>query len=484
MLFTEPRFVLFFAVVFAAHWALRGRRARVALLLVASYAFHAAFDARFLVLLGFQTAAAYVCALGLERVGAGARRRAWLVVGLVTGLAPLLVFKYGAFLLESTLALGAWLGVAPGAERVPALLLPIGISFTTFQALGYVLDVSRGRIRAERDPLELALFVAFFPQLLAGPISRGRELLPQIRAPRSFAEHVAPRALLALFLVGFLKKACIADRIAPLADPFFAAPGEHAALSAWLALALYHVQIYCDFSGYSDMAFACAGLLGYKVPRNFAFPYLARSIGDFWRRWHASFSAWMRDQMYLPLLGRRPSEARRLGMLWLTLVACGAWHGAGWPFVAFGMLHGTFLVVEELVRAGPRRVGPMATRRPARQTRPLAALVGVLVVNALVLVAWPVFRVAELGDLADVASALAGRGGTRALAAPLGLLALFVAGAALVHWAAYACSPRGLGLARELRVPRLAFAAGYGLAWSLVLPFVAAEAAPFLYAGF
>jgi alginate O-acetyltransferase complex protein AlgI len=472
MLFTEARFLAFFLAVFAAFWTLRGRRARTLLLLGASYAFYACFDARFLVLLGAQTLCAYACGVGLARASAPGVRRRWLWTGLAGLLAPLLVFKYGGFLVESTRALSAWLGLVQAGGRVPALLLPVGISFTTFQALGYVIDVYRGRIPAERDALDLALFVAFFPQLLAGPISRGRELLPQIRSERRFDAHVAPRALLGLYLVGFLKKACVADGIAPLVDPVFAAPGEFAAASAWLALALYHVQIYCDFSGYSDMAVACGGLLGYRLPRNFAFPYLAGGIGDFWRRWHVSLSSWMRDQIYLPLLGRKPSGARRILALYVTLGACGAWHGAGWPFVAFGLLHGTYLVAEELWRRAP-----FAGRAPAT----LVAALGVPATNLLVMASWPVFRLASLGDARVLYGTLAGAGdGARTLDPRLAWL---VAGCALAHVLAYAASTAP-ARARVERLPRWAFPLAYGLAWALVLPWVAAQAAPFIYSRF
>jgi alginate O-acetyltransferase complex protein AlgI len=248
---------------------------------------------------------------------------------------------------HSAVELLRWLGLAASPATLQ-ILLPLGISFYTFQAMGYAVDVYRGKLAPARDALDFALFVGFFPQLVAGPISRAHELLPQLATPRDFARDVDARAHLALFLLGFLKKACLADGIAGLVDPFFAAPRTTRAPAPGSGSRSYHVQIYCDFAGYTDMALATAGLLGYSLRRNFDFPYFARSVGEFWRRWHISLSSWMRDYIYFPLVGKRPTRARRMGALLFTLGLCGLWHGAGWRFVGFGLLHGTYLATEEL----------------------------------------------------------------------------------------------------------------------------------------
>ncbi len=465
MLFTQARFLAFFLVVFLVHWSLSGARARKLWLLAASYVFYAAWDWRFLALLWFSTAVDFFCALamdGRERP----RRRPWLALSVAVNLGLLALFKYFDFFIDSALALLQLLGLEPHRTTL-AFALPIGISFYTFQSLSYTIDVFRGRLRATRKPLEFALFVSFFPQLGAGPIARATTVLPQLDEPRRFAEHVDIRAALLLFLGGFLKKACIADSISAVVDPVFAEPGLVDSGSAWTALLLYHVQIYCDFSGYTDMAIAIAGLLGYRLPENFDFPYFSRGIGEFWRRWHISLSTWLRDYLYLPLVGKRPSPVRRWSAVLATMSLCGLWHGAGWQFVGFGFLHGLYVVIEDLwTRAGAVR------ERFAWLTGPIA----VPAVNLLVLLTWPVFRMRSLEQAHALYSRLfsfeasgASVLGARAL--------LFVVGCALVHWLARNYLP----LRIAARWPSWAFALSYGLAWSLVLPWVAVELAPFIY---
>lgn len=465
MLFTQARFLAFFLVVFLVHWGLSGARARKLWLLASSYAFYAAWDWRFLALLWFSTGVDYFCAVamdGRERPG----RRPWLALSVAVNLGLLALFKYFDFFIDSALALLHLLGLETTRTTL-AFALPIGISFYTFQSLSYTIDVYRGRLSATRKPLEFALFVSFFPQLGAGPIARATTVLPQLDEPRRFAEHVDVRAALLLFLGGFLKKACLADSISAVVDAVFAEPGLVDSGSAWTALLLYHVQIYCDFSGYTDMAIAIAGLLGYRLPENFDFPYFSRGIGEFWRRWHISLSTWLRDYLYLPLVGKRPSPVRRWSSVLATMALCGLWHGAGWQFVGFGFLHGLYVVIEDFwTRAGAVR----------ERFAWLTGLVAVPAVNLLVLLTWPVFRMHSLEQaetlyrrLISFDSSGASVFGARAL--------LLVAGCALVHWLARNYSP----LRIAARSPAWAFALSYGLAWSLVLPWVAVELTPFIY---
>ena len=467
MLFTQALFLVFFAAVFALHWSLRAARARKLVLLVASYAFYASWDARFLPLLWLTSATGYGCGLAMGRQPERARRRPWLLVAVVVDLGILGFFKYHDFFRRSALELLGWLGLHASASTLD-VVLPVGISFTTFQALGYAFDVYRGKLAPARDALDFALFVAFFPQVLAGPISRGGELLPQLAEPRRLAAHVPVRAALLGFLAGFVKKACVADTLATLVDPVFAEPAAHSRAAAWLAVALYHVQIYCDFAGYSDMAVASAALLGYRLPRNFELPYLARSIGEFWRRWHVTLSTWMRDYLYLPLVGKRPSSARRVGALLVTMGLCGLWHGAGWAFVGFGVLHGVYLVVEDLWRRS-------ALARTTVSLRFLAWPLTTLVV----LLTWPVFRLREFAQARALYGLLFGveGGGSGELA--LGWLAVV----ALFYGAQRALATHALA-ERCARAPAWAFALAYGFAWSQVLPWVAAKTTPFLYSRF
>jgi len=468
MLFTQGRFLFFFGLVFAVHWGLRAHRARKLWLLLASYVFYACWDWRFLSLLWLSTAVDFLCGRAMDRPERAARRP-WLWVSLGTSLALLGFFKYFDFFVDSAAVLAAWLGLPFGLEEL-ALALPLGISFYTFQSMSYSIDVYRGRVKPVRDLADFALFVGFFPQIGAGPITRAVHFLPQLEVPRRFALHVDARRALLLFLVGFFKKACLADGIAAAVQPVFDDPAGHTQGATWLALLLYHVQIYCDFSGYTDMAIAAAGLLGYRLPPNFDFPYFARGIGEFWRRWHISLAAWMRDYLYFPLVGKHPSPARRAWSMLLTMGVCGLWHGAGWQFAGFGFLHGAYLVAEEAWRK--RRV------LSGLRLGPVGACLGL---NLLVLLTWPVFRLRDL----DTARALYGTllglraGGTGTLAWS-GLL-LFAACAvvhALFHLRILGRRVPGLDVAR---LPRPAFALLYGLAWSLVLPWVAVDLAPFLY---
>ena len=266
-------------------------------------------------------------------------------LSLAGNLGVLGFYKYWDFFAESAAHFSAWLGL-PLSLPVLHLILPVGISFYTFQTLSYSLDIYRGELTPARSPLDLALFVAFFPQLVAGPIVLAREFLPQLTEDRRFARDVRVRQALVLFLLGFVKKSCIADQVAPLADAVFAAPGAVSTTDAWIGLCAFVVQIYGDFSGYSDMAIACALLLGYRLPQNFAHPYLSRSVGEFWTRWHITLGRWFRDYLYIPLGGNRGSALRTRCNLMATMAVSGLWHGASWTMVVWGVFHGTFLVLE------------------------------------------------------------------------------------------------------------------------------------------
>jgi len=465
MIFTEGRFFGFFCVVFAVHWALRSPRPRKLWLLAVSYGFYACWDWRFLALLWATTALDYACARAMEGHAERPARRPWLCASVVLNLAKLGFFKYADFFVSSAAELLRWLGFEAHPSAL-GIALPLGISFYTFQTMSYTIDVYRGRQAAVRDGVDFALYVAFFPHLVAGPIVRGVDLLPQIAMPRRFAQHVALRPALTLFLTGFVKKACLADGIAVVVDPAFADPGACSTLGAWLTVALYHVQIYCDFSGYSDMAIATAGLLGYRLPLNFSFPYFARGIGEFWRRWHITLATWMRDYLYLPLIGTHSSTARRMAALVFTMGLCGLWHGAGWQFVSFGLLHGTYLAVEELWKGSALRDGALGR---------LVRFLGCPLLNFCVLLTWPVFRIGSFADTRTMFAILFGLHPPGAQT-PGALVPWFLLGCTLVHWAFY----RGL-FPRIERLPRWLFAVAYGFAWALVLPWVADDVAPFIY---
>ncbi len=385
MLFVEARFFLFFAAVFALAWLLRSNDWRKRVLTAASYVFYGAWDWRFLGLILLVTLVSYL--VGRAASGPDSPARRWaLGGGIVFSLAVLGVFKYFNFFADSFADFAGLMGFSAGRVTLD-LVLPVGISFYTFQAISYMVDTHRGTIGARRSFLDVAFYIAFFPQLVAGPIVRAADFIPQMDTARRWAD-VSVRACVALFLVGFFKKACVSDNIAPYVDLIFNDPGAFAASHVVAGVLLYGVQIYCDFSGYSDMAIACAGLLGYKFAANFNSPYLSANIQDFWRRWHISLSSWLRDYLYIPLGGSRRGDARRDVNLMTTMVLGGLWHGASFNFVIWGFLHGLALMVE---RGWSKLV---AARVPAMGW--MGAVLGTALTFYWVNLAWIFFRAADL----------------------------------------------------------------------------------------
>lgn len=462
MIFTELRFLAFLAVVLAVHWALRNAWTRKLWLLAASYLFYGLWDWRFLSLIVGSTALDYFVGLKLEGNDDERSRKRWITLSVAANLGLLGVFKYTNFFLDSAIRLANALGFE-ASPHVLGIVLPVGISFYTFQTMSYSLDVYRRNLRAVRDPLDFALFVAFFPQLVAGPIVRAVDFLPQLDV-RKLWRDVRVRACLTLFLVGYVKKACIGDNVATLVDPYFDKPGTFDALGAWTAVLHYAVQIYCDFSGYSDMAIATAGLFGYELRLNFDFPYLASSIRDFWRRWHMSLSSWLRDYLYIPLGGNRGSRLFQHRNLMLTMLLGGLWHGAGWNFVIWGALHGGALVVHrEWERAGlrmPRFLGYFGT-------------------FLWVCIAWIFFRAKSLdGALVTLRSfALFASPGAKDFGwVPLATFAT-LAGAHMLG------ATHAVGRALD-KLPDWAYALFLGLAVPLALAFTNSAVKPFIYLQF
>ncbi|HWO09321.1 MAG TPA: MBOAT family protein [Polyangiaceae bacterium] len=366
MLFASFDFVLFFLPVLLAYWALaRYPVARWLLLLCSSYFFYCA-SARppsggwptpwyFVGLIVASTVVDYLVALGISSTRQRFWRNACLGVSLVGNLGMLGYFKYSGFLLDVARDLSHALGLGGVALPTLRVALPIGISFYTFQSLSYTIDVWRGRIQAERSLLRFACYVAFFPQLVAGPIVRASEFMPQLRAPlRVDIEDVN----VAVFRItkGLFKKVVLGDFVAAnFTDLVFASPTQYSSLETLLALYAFTLQIYADFSGYSDMAIGVARLLGFKLPENFDRPYQSRDVGEFWRRWHMTLSTWLRDYVFFPLGGSRGSEKRTYFNLWLTMVLVGIWHGASWNFVIYGNLHAAALLYSRFNRMQAQR---------------------------------------------------------------------------------------------------------------------------------
>ncbi|MEP6810207.1 MAG: MBOAT family O-acyltransferase [Chthoniobacterales bacterium] len=344
MLFHSFGFFLFFWIVFGVYWRLREHERRMRWLLAASIIFYGLWSPWFVLLIAFTAGADYLIALQIEAAAQERARRAWLVLSLVVSLSLLAFFKYAHFMLEAGSGLLALFGfgfVPPAFD----LVLPLGISFYTFETISYVVDVYRGRVRAERNVFHYALYIMFFPHLIAGPIVRPSQFLWQIRTRKHF-DWARLQFGAQLFLRGLLKKAVFADRLALVVDPIFRAPGEFSSATLWLGTVAYAVQVYCDFAGYTDMARGVAQAFGFKLPINFDRPYLAASVGEFWRRWHITLSSWVRDYLYIPLGGSRDVAWKTYRNLIFSMVILGLWHGAGWNFIVFGLYHGVLLSLE------------------------------------------------------------------------------------------------------------------------------------------
>lgn len=428
MLFNSYAFLLFFPVVLAVYWALRRcLQVQNVCLVVASYVFYAWWDVRFLGLILFVTLVGYVA--GLLSEAAGCRRllsRLCCLGAVVVGLGVLALFKYYDFFVLSAIRLLSLFGLSVSWPLL-RWVLPVGISFYTFQMVGYVVDVHRRQLPACRDVLAFAAFLSFFPQLVAGPIERAARLLPQMTQPRSLSAEAVTGGL-RLMLWGLVKKMLVADRCAPLVDAVYANPAADG-LDLWVATVLFAFQIYCDFSGYSDIAVGAARLFGISLMRNFDMPYLATNVADFWRRWHISLMTWLRDYVYIPLGGSHRGPWRRLVNTLVVFLASGLWHGANFTFVAWGAYHALCFV--PLVWFRSRAPRP---RRFLPASLPLSGLSLWLkrgLTFAVVCVGWVFFRSQSLGEafsrLAAMTSSLSLHspyGGWSSLALPLALMAV------------------------------------------------------------
>jgi alginate O-acetyltransferase complex protein AlgI len=397
LLFCSQAFFVFFVVVFTVYWLLPTQSARVGWLLASSIYFYASWNHWLAALIVASTTADYLIARRIEANESPGRRRALLLLSICGNLGLLTYFKYANFFLRSV---EEALRAAGAEASLPVLkvILPIGISFYTFEAISYTTEVYRRRVPAEKSLPRLLLFITFFPHLVAGPIVRPWHFLPQLRRPKHW-DWMRLQLGAQLFLLGLFKKLAIADRMALFADPVFAEPAKYGSLASWAAVLAYSLQIYCDFSGYSDMAVGLAHTLGYKLPRNFDVPYSAMNVSEFWRRWHISLSTWLRDYLFIPLGGSRTEHRwQTTRNLMITMTLGGLWHGAAANFVAWGFLHGSLLILH-------RRVQDFAERRHeiarALDSIPGRAL-SMATTFGCVSFAWVLFRASSLADAAVI----------------------------------------------------------------------------------
>ncbi|MDB6148970.1 MAG: hypothetical protein JWQ44_418 [Chthoniobacter sp.] len=509
MLFVQFRFLVFFLIVFAIHWMLRGNTARKIWLLICSHFFYAclflggpdsaASDAFppwtfytaltegrplptgwwFPFVLWGSTIMDYVVGLGIGNANNDGRRKAWLFVSLAVNLGVLAFFKYFNWGIDSVYAALDWFGLHTSKWTL-AIFLPYGISFYTFQSMSYSIDVYRRRMEPVRSFLDLAFFISFFPQLVAGPIVRAMTFLPQVSVKRVWA-NVNVRACLALFFIGFVKKACISENVAPIVDAYFASPGRYDLYSSFIGVIFYAVQIYCDFSGYTDMAIACSRLLGYELTLNFDFPYFSRNITEFWRKWHISLSTWLRDYLYISLGGNRGSKLFTYRNLMITMLLGGLWHGASWTFVIWGGMHGLALVVH--------REWQRLTENAGATFHKVMSWIAVPLTFYWILITWVFFRAQNVYDEKTRELKTSGFAIAREV---LDAICLFdshgprsfslsclwlLMGLAVIH---YANSRRWLANWWQ-RIPDWAFSALLGAGFAAALFFVPAKYKPFIY---
>lgn len=405
MSFVSMAFLLLFAVSYLGSKLSKTREQKHIVLLLASYVFYGYWDVRFLLLLILQTYISYILAKQIARATEQKRAKTFMLIGVSISLAILGFFKYFNFFVESFAQL---FGIS--SLGTLNIILPVGISFYTFQALSYLIDVYRKQLKACDRFLNISLYISFFPQLVAGPIVRASDFLPQLDEDRPMTRENLVEGM-QIFLFGLIKKVVIADRLAVCVDAAFASPASYSGLSLFLAVVAYSIQIYCDFSGYSDMAIGVAKTFGYDLCKNFDMPYLSRNPTELWQRWHISLSTWLRDYLYIPLGGNRKGKVRTKINLMLTMLLGGLWHGANWQMVLWGALHGGALVVHKTVREQSNRRGIHIHNVWLKR---IVSVVSVIATYLFTCLCWVFFRAQSFPDAITILSRIVtGAGGIR-----------------------------------------------------------------------
>jgi alginate O-acetyltransferase complex protein AlgI len=476
MVFNSYTFIVFFGIVLLLHYTSISWTAKKMNLLLASYLFYAVWNPPFVLLLWLSTVVDFMVARALGREQGAGKRKALLLLSLAVNLGMLGFFKYGGFLLDNFVSLVSLLGISYQPPR-PDIILPVGISFYTFQTLSYTLDVYRRKFEPEKSLLDFSLFVTFFPQLVAGPIVRPGELIPQFKTPRQASGEQLMRGLFLLTLGLFMKVAIADGLLSETADSVFGVPFPLHPFDAWTGVLAFSGQIFCDFAGYSTCAIGVALCLGFVLPDNFRYPYAAVGFSDFWRRWHISLSTWLRDYLYIPLGGNRHGPLRTYLSLMVTMLLGGLWHGASWTFVFWGALHGLFLCMEKLLR---NRLHQWQQRKPAEANRPAISQASLLpalsfrrttvrfglalITFLLVTITWVFFRSPDFGTAMRLLLAMFGVIPVRILfltTLDIGKVLLVIAVLLGCHW-----------LMRNTSVAKVTGQApwwGMGLAWAAML---------------
>jgi len=405
MQFTSLTFIVFLIVVFSLYWALRTPRRQNALIVLASYLFYGWWDYRFCALILFSSLVDFVIGSQIAKSHLPSRRKFLVLTSLVSNLGLLALFKYYGFFVANFLATAQLFGWSPN-QLTLNLILPVGISFYTFQTLSYTIDVYRGKLKPAASLIDYLAFVSFFPQLVAGPIERGTNLLPQFEAPRRF-NLVDAQDGCRLILWGFFKKLAIADLLAVTVDTYFNHWDTATGAELALATVFFAFQIYCDFSAYSDIAIGTARLFSIRLMRNFAYPYFSQSFTEFWSRWHISLSTWFRDYVYIPLGGNRSGPSRQRLNVFLTFLLSGFWHGAAWTFIAWGAIHGAALSAQKLIsRDQPAKPKINFDHAPGFFVSPKVTL-RMIMTFGFVCLGWIFFRAENISSAAGIVAKIA-----------------------------------------------------------------------------
>ena len=384
MSFNSFEFGIFFLIFFATYYLLKGK-ARIILCLLASYYFYAQWDARFLSLIIFSTCVDYYIGLNMAASDDVKQRKRLLFISVFVNLGLLAVFKYFNFFIASFIDTCNAIGFQANYHTLK-IILPVGISFYTFQTMSYSIDLFRKQIDVEKDFFRFATYVAFFPQLVAGPIVRAKELLPQFKKDQVFTWDNFYGGIYQ-FLFGLFKKVVVADTLAIVVDKVFALPENYSVFIVIIGVLFYTFQIYCDFSGYSDMAIGLARILGFKFPENFRTPYFSKNFSEFWTRWHITLSSWLRDYLYISLGGNRKGVSKTYRNLMLTMLLGGLWHGANWTFMFWGLLHGLYLIFQRWLTPVVVKIGNVI-----KVPSILGSFGAILLTFSLTAFAWIFFR--------------------------------------------------------------------------------------------
>lgn len=484
MSFTSLTFVTFLVIVFTLYWSLPTKHGQNALILAASLFFYGWWDYRFCGLMVLASLIDYAGGLAIHATEQVKWRRFWLALCMVSNLTMLAFFKYFDFFAESLQATARSLGYEFDAITL-RVVLPVGISFYTFQSMSYSIDIYRGQLQPSRSVIDYMAFVTFFPQLVAGPIERATALLPQIESDRRFHYESAVEGC-RLILWGFFKKMVLADGLAVIVDRHYSAPTSFSGPVLAFATVCFAFQIYCDFSAYSDIALGTSRLFGITLMRNFAYPYFSQSLAEFWRRWHISLSTWFRDYLYIPLGGNRVSRLGQVRNLMATFLTSGLWHGASWNFVIWGGVHGAAMVPRTL-SGSPQKYNPSEVPGgPGLIPSPKAAG-RMLLTFIIICLAWVFFRARTLVDAGTILSRILTDAVSPQAYAPLVTLltrdrevramALILAAFILVEWIQRA-HPHALHLPRW---PRWARWATYSLVFWTMFYWQPQQSSQFIY---